>query len=353
MKVAIYLQTASNPLKHKILERFGKGIERVGKDRVIYVRDNKLVTADMAVILGFYGNFTPAKNDVTHNFRKKVYQHQIRKNKNILFIDRDFFCDIGKKVNNQLDPHHFFRVSMGSIYFDEGVHFNHIKTPGRWETIKAAKKIGKIPAQRSTDNILVSLNNGEFGKSWATKNVEMMPWAVETAEEIRQHSDKNIVIRFHPKIKPYLQDSLPIEMFDHLDNIYFSGGIRNKDPRVLLDRTMTDDILDAHASIFYTSSASILPALYNRPIITSQPGCPAFDVANHSIADIDNLKVFPKEEWLDNLANCLWSSQEMRKGTPWIKIRKCLTPTGDISKAAFRSDLAEYNKYLKYYYSKF
>lgn len=353
MKVSVYLDTASSPRKYPVLKSFGKGVQKFRQDKVIFVRGKKLVPADVAVILGFYGNFKPALNDPTHLFRKKIYDYQIKRNKNIIFIDRDFFADIGSKIENQLDPHHFFRISMGSIYFNEGIHFNHIKTPKRWKTIKNAKKIKSIGPQISEENILICLNNGEFGKSWATKNVEMLPWALDTANKIREITDKNIVIRFHPKIKPYLQDSIPIEIFDGIDNLYFSGGIKNNDPRVLKDRSMIDEVLRAKVSVFYNSSASIVPALFGRPIITEHKSCPSYDVANHSIEDILNPKVFPRNDWLEKLSNCLWSPQEMQSGVLWDKIRKHLTHNGDISKKAFKEDISEYKKYIKYYYNKF
>lgn len=353
MKVAIYLETASSPLKQKVLECFGRGIERNSNDVVIYVKHKKLVRADVAVILGFYGNFNLAKNDSTHEFRRKIYQHQINSNKNIIFIDRDLFCDIGKKVTDQLDPHHFFRVSMGSIYFNEGIHFNHIRIPNRWEHVKKLKDINDNVEKISDDNILICLNNGEFGKSWATKNIMVMPWAIKTAKEIRKYSNRKIVIRFHPKTKIDVQKKLPINLFDEINDVYFSGGILNKDSRVLSDRTLDEDFRNAYTSVFLTSSAAIVPALYGNPIITSNAGCPAYAVANHSISDIQDLKVYDKTEWLDSLANCIWSSQDMLNGTAWTKISSCLTPNGDISKKAFRDYPDEYNKYLKYYYSKF
>lgn len=352
MKIAIYLDTSSSPLKSQVLRSFGKGIQKSKEDKVIYVKGRKLVQADIAVILGFFGTSQASVTDTTHDIRKKIYYEQLRRKKNVIFIDRDFFCDIGKKVKNQTDPHHFFRVSYGSIYFNEGVHFNHILTPNRWEHIKALKEIPDTQRQKSTDNILICLNNSEFGKGWATKRTKMLPWVESVIDEVRDYSDKDIIVRFHPKIKEHLQGKIPLSVFDKFDNIYFTGGITNKDPRVLPKRSMNEDMLSAYCSIYYNSSASIVPALYGRPIITNQKSCPAYAVANHQIKNIENLKTFDTSQWLQTLSNCLWSTQEMESGLLWEKFRPNLTKRGELSRRAFENHPKEYSKYIKYYYSK-
>ena len=55
MKVTIFLNTAGGH-KRDYIENFGKGIENIGKDEVVYNKDNSYHSTDVAVIFGFKSN---------------------------------------------------------------------------------------------------------------------------------------------------------------------------------------------------------------------------------------------------------------------------------------------------------
>ena len=52
MKVSIFLNTAVGH-KRDYIENFGKGIEKIGKDEVVYIKDQTYHSTDVAVIFGF------------------------------------------------------------------------------------------------------------------------------------------------------------------------------------------------------------------------------------------------------------------------------------------------------------
>ena len=85
MKVTIFLNTAGGH-KRDYIENFGKGIENIGKDEVVYNKDNNYHSTDVAVIFGFKSN---SVDSVTHLYRQEIFNNH--KNGKIFFMDSNAF----------------------------------------------------------------------------------------------------------------------------------------------------------------------------------------------------------------------------------------------------------------------
>ena len=80
MKVSIFLNTAVGH-KRDYIENFGKGIEKIGKDEVVYNKDQAYHSTDVAVIFGFKSSSVESE---IHLHRQEVFDNH--KNGKIFFI---------------------------------------------------------------------------------------------------------------------------------------------------------------------------------------------------------------------------------------------------------------------------
>ena len=95
-------------------------------------------------------------------------------------------------------------------------------------------------------------------------------------------------------------------------------------------RPIENDLKNAWCAVTRTSNGAIDALLAGVPVMTEDPVCLAYSVAEHSIKNIDNIK-YPETkklmQWLYDLSYSEWSLEEMRKGLPWQHFREKCKPT--------------------------
>ena len=127
MKVTIFLNTAVGH-KRDYIENFGKGIEKIGKDEVVYNKDQAYHTTDVAVIFGFKSSSVESE---IHLHRQEVFDKH--KNGKIFFMDSNAF----KAYENVV----YHRYPMTSVYPNESVYLEDKTNINRWEQLKNDSKI--------------------------------------------------------------------------------------------------------------------------------------------------------------------------------------------------------------------
>ena len=118
MKVSIFLNTAVGH-KRDYIENFGKGIEKIGKDEVVYIKDQTYHSTDVAVIFGFKSSSVESE---IHLHRQEVFDNH--KNGKIFFMDSNAF----KAYENVV----YHRYPMTSVYPNESVYLEYKTNINKW-----------------------------------------------------------------------------------------------------------------------------------------------------------------------------------------------------------------------------
>jgi hypothetical protein len=122
-------------------------------------------------------------------------------------------------------------------------------------------------------------------------DIVLEDWLANVQEEIRQYTDRPIVIRTKQGRSTRVNDDT-MEM--------------------ALDR-------DVHCLVTFSSIAAGEALLYGKPAITLGPNA-AGPLCSHSISEIENLRVPSLDEvdtWARHIAYCQFTEAEMRDGTAW------------------------------------
>lgn len=328
MKVGIFFNTSSpNIEKKKYLDGFLEAAKYFKKDTFIPVTGNKYVDCDIAIVFGFYG----VNMGELHKIRKLIYHQHTKKGKKCIFIDADLFRFIGTNENTHV------RISYKSIFFNEAIHFNEVYDDQRWNLIKERKGITLSDYKTKGSHILICLNSNPYvGRGWSAGKTDIYDWAEKTIVDIRQYSEKPILLRFHPNTKEEDQKKIPLERFLKCaqNNIIFSGGVNSKSNLVIPNTSLIDDCQKAQVCVVHNTSASTTPIIYGVPVFTNDLNCPVYDIANHDLSKIEKPTFIPREDWLHKTSYCLWNYKEIKSGIVWERFRQRLNDRGEFSKQA-------------------
>jgi hypothetical protein len=286
--VAVYLSSlpriSGRERKIQHLQAFYDGVCR-HTSNVILQTEFRLVDARLAVILGWVGN--KLKMGPHLHVRRDTIDAQKRLHRHIMPIDGSCF--------KFADPDsHFLRYSLGGVYYNQSNYANRDSSPDKWLEISRTLGITLDSWRRSGGHVLICLQRDT---GWSMKGVEMIPWAQETIRQIRQHTDRPIVIRPHPK---YPVDP---QMFSQFTGVQISTNL-----------VLQQDVQGAWAAVFFNSSSCVAPVLAGVPIFTTDESCVAWAVANHDLSRIESPEMPEREQWLWDLSACHWSDEDSRAG---------------------------------------
>jgi hypothetical protein len=158
------------------------------------------------------------------------------------------------------------------------------------------------PWQTSGEFILLC---GQHEKSEQWRNMpRMSTWIMETIDTVQKYSNKPIIFRPHPRCP------LP-----HIEN-EFKNVVRQQ-PRQTPGSYDDFDInySNIHATISWSSNPGIHSILNGVPAFVG-PASLAYDVGNHSLADISNPKMPDRQQWLNDYAWTEYTVEEISQGIP-------------------------------------
>jgi hypothetical protein len=138
-------------------------------------------------------------------------------------------------------------------------------------------------------------------------------WITNTVSTIRQHTDRPIVIRPHPRC------SLPQFEFDYKD-------VLRQQPQKINGTYDNFDFKYSHAwAVVNWSSNPAVEAVRNGIPVFVGPSSLAWPVGNHSLATIENPLMPDRTQWLNDLAHTEWTVQEIAQGIPLKQLTNQLT----------------------------
>lgn len=222
----------------------------------------------------------------------------------------------GRMKSNQLIYEHYrtqnkpvIVIDVGALYRGETwkIAVNHISRQGYYGhtenlDLDRPKKLGISLALNLTRNpeILIAAQHrhslqlaGQDQESWIDQQIDL----------IRQHSDRPIVVRPHPRS--------PIKINR------LSATVQIEQPKKLLNTYDAYDMhFDYHAVVNYCSGPGIQAAISGtRPIVSDQSLAWPVSI---SIADLDKPYNIDRYQWLVEICHTEYTLQEIKQGL-WIQ----------------------------------
>lgn len=300
MKVVSYLAGVPSPHKspHKteVLRRFADGVNRVGDNGIAH-SERSLVDADVGVIQGWVHAKSP---NTPHLMLRRSVSSNTR-NKHTIIIDSNLFnYEVGR-----LHPKHYSRYSMDGVFPTTGNYFKDTVDPNRWKQI--SQDLNLSLKDWKTDGAYILIACQRDG-GWSMGNLGVVEWVKNTVNHLRKHTDRPIVVRGHPGDKNAQR---------YLSQQGVSWTLSKNEK-------ITQDFKHAWATITYNSSPGVASAIEGIPVFVTDPNpsiSQAYEVANTNLADIENPKLFERQEWVEKLCMSHWKFEELSNGTAWSHMR--------------------------------
>lgn len=168
-----------------------------------------------------------------------------------------------------------------------------------------------ITGQVPWDSNVQSLYSGENKQSRGEVSMAYISWLRTIYDKLIDmgHSD-NIVFRPHPYLFELSKD--------------FTSKYESAIPRELwsTNKTIEEDLSKAKVLITYNSNSAVDAVISGIPVIVGDKGSMAWDVANKSISDLNNLKMLERKYWINDIAYSQWNLDEIKKGLWWDHLVK-------------------------------
>jgi hypothetical protein len=294
----VYVSSVANFRKHsrksECLESFAAGVKQSGGN-VVVEYDYNYTPSRLAVILGWATTNTGGRNIA---LRKQIIAEQQRHKFHTMCIDAScwkYLDDYGT----------YLRYSVGGPFYDRAEYANHNSDDTRWKEISTRLniKLNDLPVDRPDGHILICMQrDGGF----AMKTLDPIQWLGVKIKRIRAHSGRHILVRPHPGAYK-LQD---FAKFQSLPNVTIVDPAQS---------SLLDNLQNAHAAVFFNSSASVAAVMANVPIFVDDESCVSWTVANKDISKIESPQLFDRSQWINDLAAAHWSDEDARQGHIWQK----------------------------------
>ena len=302
MKVVSYLKTVpsnnNNLQKPEILRKFITGVNACG-DIGIVSNDSTIVSdADIAVIQGW------VYADVSSQHLK--FRKQLIDTQTVVTGDANLFL-----YHNKINPHGYIRYSFNGIFPTTGNYCDKVIDPQRWQQISNDTGIRLEDYKNSGSNIVLLLQRN---KGWSLKGIPIDQWVYEAVTQIRQHTDRPIVVRTHPgdrRAKNYL--SVLQRSLHFFKNVSMSR----------IGTSLEHDLKNAWAVVNHNSSAAVGPIIQGYHCFLTDPAdSQCAEVSNTDFSKIETPLEFNRQQWLERISMFHWKFSELEDGTCWKHMRE-------------------------------
>lgn len=317
MKVKVFMNSAGTNYERDVLRNMHDGITEflVPKDRkelkewkkinkelgrgvgVDYDYGEKYSGCDVAVMLG---SWKPERSNIHHIVRTSI----VEKSKSFICIETPL---LGRKVNKP-NTHH--RVGINGFLNRDAIFGDEKDYP-----IDRLRDLGinyNGWKRNNGSKIVIAL---QLAGDASLRHNDINDWCWDTVQTLRTHTDRPIEIRTHPAMSEKAwgnhENLFRRFLFESVSNISFVNG---------RDVPWEKQIKDAYCVVAYTSGLSIDAVIHGIPVIACDEGNFAWNVGERKLQNIESLQLEREEnvqQWLQNLAYCQWTPQEMESGQCW------------------------------------
>lgn len=167
---------------------------------------------------------------------------------------------------------------------------------------------------KTQENIIIC---GQHPRSQQWEGMPPMEiWLKNTIQEIRQYTERKIIIRPHPRAA-----HVPRENFKNVEI---------KSPRHLASTYDSFDfdqaLHNAWCVVNWNSNPATIAALKGTPVFVG-PSSLASTVGNLTLKDIEKPSMPDREQWVNDLAYTEWTVEEIDAGEPLERVSQKLTFT--------------------------
>lgn len=295
--VVVYLSSlpriADRNRKVDVLRAFADGARAAGADVLLQDR-YQVVPARLAVILGWVGTKIAGPHI---QLRRDAIATQQQSSNKIMSIDGSCF--------KFADPGSIFlRYSLDGVYYNTDNYANQNSSDAKWNIIKQRLNLDLQPWRSNGQHVLVC---GQRDGGWSMKGSDMAAWVINTLREIRQYTDRLIVVRPHPK------NPIDPKLINQFANVKLSTN-----------PSLQQDLQNAWASVFFNSSSCVASVLAGVPVFAVDSDCVAWDVANTTLSQIEKPLTPLREQWLWDLSAAHWTDEDSKSGLIYNKFKPFL-----------------------------
>jgi hypothetical protein len=306
--VVVYVSSVANFKKHirktQCLESFAAGVTNSGHS-VVLETSHKYTPSRLAVILGWATTNTGGANIA---LRKEIIAQQRLHGNHTMCIDASCW----KYLDNASS---YLRYSLDGPFYDRAEYANHNSDSSKWQEISQALGISLAPPQNNPGGHVLICMQRDGG--FAMKTLDPLVWLQQKISDIRKYTDRTIMVRPHPgAYKP--TDFLQFKTKHYQTRL----GVQVLEPTAA---RLTDNLQQAHAAVFFNSSASVAAACAGIPIFVDDVSCVSWAVANQDIAKIESPDQYDRQQWINDLAAAHWSDEDAKQGSIYKKFLPYLT----------------------------
>lgn len=273
---------------YSTISSMATGFHFVNKsDNVTVMTDYVWEPADVAVIL-----WSPKMGETRQstNFRRLVYEQQQEIGKKTLIIEQPIIRDTRSR---------FFRIGFDHVtrMGEFGVGPNSRIDSNRWNDVFLRQQRIKIhPWKDNRGNYIIVV--GQYPNDFSLNGINFYNWVQETVQNIKRVTNRPIIFKPHPKaLKKFPLPELDVPIMTHIpwESVW--------------------------ATVSYNSGMAVDSVMCGIPAITLNEGSWAWDVAQHSIDEIETPTYFDRTQWLYKLSYTQWQPHEIYNGLPWKRLR--------------------------------
>jgi len=287
-----------NQEKVKVLDNFHEGVPKPWSEQI---HTKHWQPSDLAVIQGWVH---PGSQRSPHlQFRRLIIDNQKAIGKHTLAIDSNLFLyrDPGNTKS-------YLRFSLNDVFPNTGQYFTDNPDPERWQQIQRDLNIGLKPWRKTGKHILICMQrNG----GWSMGGQDANKWLMATIHQLRQHTDRQIIVRGHPGDKKNTR----------WQKINIPGVKISKQASILAD------FHKCWAVVTYNSSPGVAAAIDGIPVFVTDPSpnkSQAYKVANFDLSKIEYPLMPVREQWIEKIAMSHYNFDDLQSGKAWSVMKDYL-----------------------------
>jgi hypothetical protein len=288
--------------KVNALTYFAEGAARCG-DSASTTYSQTYETCDVGAIIGNAFDANPSKVKLAHyQVRKMVMETQQRLNRYWLSVDSNVFI-----YKNKDNPHKYLRYSFNGVFPRTGIYCDDTPSDENWNNMRRDYNMDLKPWRTTGNHILICLQRP---MGWSMRGQNLIEWLDTTFAKTRQHSDRPIILRWHPGDWKNFPTGVDFTQF----------GV-TMSPQ---GRHITEDLINCWALVCHNSTPSAVAPIEGIPaFITDDPSySQGGDIANTDLSRIETPNMPDREQWIRKLAQCHWSFEDLRSGRCWAHMRQ-------------------------------
>jgi len=295
--------------KADLVKAFAKGVGKLANDnwRAELSPDDKVKNGHSHVFCFNFQRTMPAKEDRTGLILRRRLIERYEPEGKIWYFDSNILGTYEKK---RQDIHgSFVRIAYGKVYPNETNYFNDNPKPEKWEYMKNVCEIDIKPYKRKGKKIYVCCNRGSGG--YSGHGVNAADWAIETAQKLRQYTDRQIVVRTHSGMgHPTAKEDIK-KLYEAKDTIkdfeIHSPGNNYPD--------LVQEVKDSYAVVVFTSSSGAPAIIEGKPLFVTHHTGYLTPMNAGNLEDIENPNYdLDRDKFLHGLGESHWTLEQIENG---------------------------------------